>query len=736
MAVLDRATIEQELEREAREQGVNPKVARAILRAENGGARSIDTETTSPAGAVGILQVMPDTLAGLRRLGFIPQDLDYSTPQGQIKAGVAAIKERMSAGITSPVDLAVSFNGSPAVYKAFKAGQPVPAETTKYIANFTKAFGGDGMADDAYDDSTPGVTPVTRVANKGTATGQSFRTSSTFSVLPADIEEGIMTSMNRASGLIDQLLVKIPAYNQQIEDITKQQTEAQRRMGVAASQVAVTKGDIEIADVKNRENILSTYGININSKDEAGNLAQQQALATIKQMEAIRGPLADQIAVLKGTNPLDDPAGWLVNNFKALGLEQTYNAVDNRQKIAIDHLNQIQALATKQAAIQPADVTESIQLRSYAEAQYARAKATADIAQTESAAKQHIARSMTEQLNLVNADLSHRFAAARLYQEKFSLSQADVARTKAEKEEQDYFNVLNMFGDTFGMKPLNKISIKLFDKETMDSFARAAHTGSFQNMGEAVSTMHKLIGDNGFADLQKKSPVLGDFLVDAVKGGQAELDKLYEKDRTNGTSNPLFKVYKTDKERLELGIDLWQKAKEEELLYKDYSKLSVDNPRKIDYARANTLPELASNSVTTLTKNFKGVVSDELIINNAVGSALNDPSTIPKLAQDIATYYRTATESRAGSQGLSQYGWKKEKSIQYPVFYNKSKIDMFNPAQIEQQLTIQYATNAAYAAGIDPMGLGAPVAEPAAHEADPRMSRETWNRVNKPGAVQ
>jgi hypothetical protein len=729
MAVLDRTLIEQQLEKEAREQGVDPKVARAILHAENGGARSIDTETTSPAGAVGIMQVTPSTLAGLRRLGFIPQDLDYSTPQGQIKAGVAAIKERMAAGITGPVDLAVSFNGSPVVYKAFKAGQPVPAETTKYIANFTKAFGGDGMADDAYDDST--TTPVTRVPNKGTATSQGFRTSSSFTVLPADIEEGIMKSMNRASGLIDQLLVKLPTYNEQIEGLTKKQTEAMQQAGEAQATVFTNKGNIEIAEVRNRENVLSTYGININAKDEAGNLAQQQALATIKQMEAIRGPLADQIAVLKGTNPLDDPAGWLLNNFKALGLEQTYNAVDNRQQQAIKHLTEVQALATRQAAIQPADVTESIQLRSYAEAQYARAKATADIAQTESVAKQHIARSMTEQLNLVNADLSHRLAVARLYSEKFSLSQADVARTKAEKEEQDYFNVLNMFGDTFGMKPLNKVSIKLFDKETMDSFARAAHTGSFQNMGEAVSTMHKLIGDNGFAKLQKESPVLGDFLVDAVKGGQAELDKLYEKDRVNGTSNPLFKVYKTDKERMELGIDLWQKAREEELLFKDYSKLSTDNPRKIDYARANSLPELASNSVTTLTKNFKGVVSDQLIINNAVASAINDPTTIPKLAQDIATYYRTATESRAGSQGLSQYGWKKEKSISYPVVYDKSRVDMFNPAQIEQQLTIQYAAFAASAAGVDPMGIGAPIAPENTHESDRKMTRAEWAAANK-----
>lgn len=99
---------------------------RAVMRAESGA----DPRVTSPKGAIGLMQIMPDTWADLRnryRLGSDPYD-----PHDNIIAGAAYIRELFDR-YGSPGWIA-GYNAGPGRYEASLSGRSLPPETRAYIA--------------------------------------------------------------------------------------------------------------------------------------------------------------------------------------------------------------------------------------------------------------------------------------------------------------------------------------------------------------------------------------------------------------------------------------------------------------------------------------------------------------------------------------------------------------------------------------------------------------------------
>jgi hypothetical protein len=99
---------------------------RAILKAESNG----DPRAISPKGAMGLMQVMPDTWAELRvghRLGGNPYD-----PHDNIIAGSAYIRALYDR-YGSPGWIA-AYNAGPGRYEASLRGRPLPNETRSYVA--------------------------------------------------------------------------------------------------------------------------------------------------------------------------------------------------------------------------------------------------------------------------------------------------------------------------------------------------------------------------------------------------------------------------------------------------------------------------------------------------------------------------------------------------------------------------------------------------------------------------
>ncbi|WP_432475217.1 lytic transglycosylase domain-containing protein [Brucella anthropi] len=128
--------------------GIPEQWIRAVLRAESAG----DVRAVSSAGAIGLMQVMPDTWTGLRvryRLGRDPYD-----PRDNILAGTAYLRE-MWDRYGNVAAMLAAYNAGPGRYDEHRAGRPLPFETRAYIAALAPAFGGAVASDAPIRQSTP-----------------------------------------------------------------------------------------------------------------------------------------------------------------------------------------------------------------------------------------------------------------------------------------------------------------------------------------------------------------------------------------------------------------------------------------------------------------------------------------------------------------------------------------------------------------------------------------------------
>ncbi|RVM04655.1 lytic transglycosylase domain-containing protein [Sinorhizobium meliloti] len=129
--------------------GIPDHWIRAVLRAESAG----DVRAISSAGAIGLMQVMPDTWAGLRvryRLGRDPYD-----PRDNILAGTAYLRE-MWDRYGNVAAMLAAYNAGPGRYEEHRAtGRPLPAETRAYVAALAPALGGAVAAGTPEKQSAP-----------------------------------------------------------------------------------------------------------------------------------------------------------------------------------------------------------------------------------------------------------------------------------------------------------------------------------------------------------------------------------------------------------------------------------------------------------------------------------------------------------------------------------------------------------------------------------------------------
>ncbi|WP_312162934.1 lytic transglycosylase domain-containing protein [Phenylobacterium sp.] len=113
----------------------------AVLRAESGG----DARAVSPAGAMGLMQLMPETWSDLRQrlaLGADPFD-----PRDNILAGAGYLRELLDR--YGPTGFLAAYNAGPGRYEAHLRGdRALPAETLAYLATVGPQLGaaGDGSA--------------------------------------------------------------------------------------------------------------------------------------------------------------------------------------------------------------------------------------------------------------------------------------------------------------------------------------------------------------------------------------------------------------------------------------------------------------------------------------------------------------------------------------------------------------------------------------------------------------
>lgn len=146
---------------EAERQGVKPALALAIAEAETGGAFSHyrgDQVLTSPAGAKGVMQIMPDTARLYNK--NLGTDIDPDNEESNIKGGVFILKDLLTK-YKSPRNAVALYNASPRATEVFRktygtdpdaAILSLPEETRNYSLRISRNFNLD-------DDQETGLMP-------------------------------------------------------------------------------------------------------------------------------------------------------------------------------------------------------------------------------------------------------------------------------------------------------------------------------------------------------------------------------------------------------------------------------------------------------------------------------------------------------------------------------------------------------------------------------------------------
>ena len=118
--------------------GVPAPWIRAVMQLESTG----DKGAVSPKGAMGLMQVMPETYAELRlryHLGADPYQ-----PRNNILAGAAYLREMHDR--FGPDGFLAAYNAGPGRYEGYlKSGRPLPEETHNYVATLAPVIGVRGV---------------------------------------------------------------------------------------------------------------------------------------------------------------------------------------------------------------------------------------------------------------------------------------------------------------------------------------------------------------------------------------------------------------------------------------------------------------------------------------------------------------------------------------------------------------------------------------------------------------
>jgi soluble lytic murein transglycosylase-like protein len=116
--------------------GIPESWIRAVMRVESRG----QVKAVSPKGAIGLMQVMPDTWTGLRRRYRLGRNL--RDPRDNILAGAAYLREMHDR--YGAAGFLAAYNAGPGRYAEHLAtGRPLPAETLAYVAALAPLIGGD-----------------------------------------------------------------------------------------------------------------------------------------------------------------------------------------------------------------------------------------------------------------------------------------------------------------------------------------------------------------------------------------------------------------------------------------------------------------------------------------------------------------------------------------------------------------------------------------------------------------
>lgn len=698
-----------EIDAQAGKFGVNPRTAKSVFLAENSADGSIKktsyrADAESPAGARGLMQVMPATARGLQKAGFLPPEWKYdpSNLSSSVAAGLAALKEKQGR-MNNPDDLAEVasvYNGSSATHKMYKAGNiaGMPAETKQYIEKLRRA-------NMELDRSNSTAEMPSRASIPATSTSGSVRTATRRSVSnpgTLDAFTNSILAMTSPGGTFDVT-----------EQVLKDQASA--RELASGNLVAAIAAQASAAGAEAMAKA-STLGVaaarkmqilrDMNLDPAANNNAMMKAMGVIQSADTKLATMKPDIDARMAVGFFDNPLEWLVNQTRLPGMVAKYNStVDNKNNAAASYKKQAQ-IASTQAALSSGTEADSIMREGRAIANSAAAKAVADAQRLNIESAGAIGRDAATLLTLEGQRTGLLGQLVNATKQSVTESTGMTDRQKSEKEVADTLASINKVIVMAGGEPVSELKFKQMSSDERTGYIKKGSSNSF---GKDFSESFAFVYGSG-----SRSKL-------AVNGGAGLVTWM------DGTNKEAGALTKTENDRADMerrkfnpktvlleNLNAMQNKYEQEA-GTNMRNASKYNPFKIDYVGISKAPELKSNALALWinrygprgTEPIMGTIDEQYIINKFAQSVVEGQMLTADAAKTIADYYQFATKQQARNTNWSLFGLSKPEQT-YVVKLDGARansIDFGDIAQVERTLTVAVSKSIAATAASE-LGSG------------------------------
>lgn len=642
----------QEAEKVAIQFDLDPALFKAILVAENSDKgqvvpnKQVASNTTSHARAFGVGQVIPATFEGLKRLGYLPKDAKQETLQEQLAASAAAIKEKQHLYKTKdPLRVAMAYNGNrERNVKYDKTGDMnvFTPETKHYVnkvATAYKNFRGTAM---------PASTSSSTSAASSTSSSRKVYPPGTVEEITAMVED-FAAQRGSVTDILNTIIGgKKAAAEQGMAGIEK--LSAAEKTAITAKQAVDQKAAEQTAHIAN------FFGVD--SRDPSARIVAEQAreLQANQILQSLQ-PEVDRIAAI---NPLTDPMGWLMGQFKKNQLAEQWNAAARMKDVATGNIQRLQYQAQAQKNLLPDIAATEQAALANAEIEASAARALIEKAKLQAA-------TFGDQLTYLQTErawsgdiIGYKLAVAKLTAETIAareaLSQKDgisTAPVKLTKEEEDELALVNQYVGMFGQQPYTAQLFKSLGKDERTKLILAARAGNGSMGATPGAALVTAIEQSAIPSIAQTNRTRANFLRDFHAQAQLKSDEMDAKD-VRGVRRKLSAADRIQTAADELVTD-WRN----ELRDKPRDKLPDTNPYAMQSGLYALAPALADNPIAQEAAKRMGAnqkMTDKEIVDYAKSLVLAKTVTPEQAVDLLHDWYIKGARHQDELLGLASLG--------------------------------------------------------------------------------
>lgn len=697
-----------EIDRQAETFGIDPRWAKALLTAENTGSgsttsrRSYSGDAVSSAQARGVLQVIPSTAKGLQQAGLLPATWthDPNNLGSQVSAGLAAMKDMQSRNKSGTLgELAAMYNGGNWNQKQWQSGGQLSPETQQYLPKVFRAYKELG--------GTMGMQEIERAAgltspSAGTPGSGGSRTTSTGTrTTSLGFGQDEMDDYIRSAGLAGNALAfakeQVAVGGAQREALTAELMQAVQLVGQTAGAQAQAKAETEAVAAARRNSILGRMGLDADLEINRATKAMDIVDQTTAALEAMRPEIDQRMA----TGFFDNPLLYLINQTILPGQVAAYNQVVKQQQDALGTYRAAKEIASSTIDLNQATDADQIKAQGVAVAAADSAQAQAKLKEVQLTMSGKVTADALTLAQLGTAEAAS--ARERLMLSKQTVTEtegmSETQRVKAEEERKlsDFNKLVHAVnGKGFDMGWYKQLTPAM--RNLLQESASRGTLGS--NFSDALEFFNRVSNTNNLAVGGQAS--VAQWLIKAQEEASSKVrsvDEVSWKADLKTKGKP-FDSQKAMQARLE---ELGQ-------IYTNTANINMraapdSSPLKLPYVALAKDEKFAGNVYAQeIAKYGPGSpaplwddkIDEQQVLKKVVATIQASPNptmAIKKYSQDIAAFYKTATEDTALKTKWPLFGLSrptKTYAVQLPLMSSKDRtVDLGDAAQVENVLTKQ-----------------------------------------------